>query len=114
MRVAFNAQLLSYNRTYRSAGISRYIDRTLAHLPDYLDESDSIRVFVGPDVPRDESALSWARVARTRLPTHRPLARIVWEQLFLPVALRLSSVDLLHAPAYVAPIAVGCPTVVTI
>ena len=107
MRVAFNAQLLSYDRTYRSAGISRYIDRTLAHLPDYLDASDSIRVFVGPDISRDVSALSRATVERTRLPTHRPLARIVWEQLFLPVALRSFSVDLLHAPAYVAPLAVG-------
>jgi glycosyltransferase involved in cell wall biosynthesis len=41
------------------------------------------------------------------------MARICWEQTVLPVALRRFGVELLHAPAYVAPLAVGTRTVVT-
>src|SRR5262245_2274857 len=113
MRLAFNAQLLSYDRSYRSAGISRYIDRTLAHLPAHLTAGDSARVFVGPGVPRDAPAVRWARVECTRIPTHRPLARILWEQVILPMALRAAPADQLHCPAYAVPLVHTGPTVVT-
>jgi glycosyltransferase involved in cell wall biosynthesis len=113
MRLAFNAQLLSYDRSYRNAGISRYIDRTLAHLPAHLAPGDSARVFVGPGVTRDAPAVSWARVERTRIPTHRPPARILWEQVILPMALRAVPADLLHCPAYAVPLAHFGSTVVT-
>ncbi len=103
MRVGFNAQLLSYRAWYRSAGISRYLDRLLTHLAPHLADAGCV-AFVGPDVPADVSALSWLQVARTAVPTWRPLVRILWEQLALPVALRRWQVDLLHAPAYVAPL----------
>jgi glycosyltransferase involved in cell wall biosynthesis len=112
VRIAFNAQLLSYGQWYRSAGISRYIDRTLVGLARFLP-SDSMIAFVGPDVLVDAPALRWLRLIQTHLPTYRPLARIVWEQTVLPVALRRLGIDLLHAPAYVAPLVLPCPSVVT-
>lgn len=112
MRIAFNAQLLSYGEWYRSAGISRYTDRTLASLAPLLGR-DQCAVFVGPGVPDDAPALAGLRVIRTRLPTTRPAVRILWEQLALPLALRRWGADLLHAPAYVAPLAAPCPAVVT-
>lgn len=112
MRLAFNAQLLSYQHWYRSAGISRYIDRTLAHLGPLLG-TESCSVFVGPDVPADAPSLAAFRVVRSNLPMHRPIVRILWEQLALPIALRQCRADLLHAPAYVAPFASPCPAVVT-
>lgn len=112
MRIAVNAQLLSYGQGYRSAGISRYIDRTLASLVPLLGE-DRCAVFVGPDVPADAPSLAGLRVIRTRLPTRRPIIRILWEQLVLPTALRRWGADVLHAPAYVAPLGSPCPTVAT-
>ncbi|HUX86386.1 MAG TPA: glycosyltransferase, partial [Chloroflexota bacterium] len=112
MRIGFNAQLLSYGQWYRSAGISRYIDRTLAGLRNYLPADSSI-AFVGPDVPADAPSLQWLRLVRTGLPTHRPLARIFWEQAVLPSAARRLGLDVLHAPAYVAPLVSTCPSVVT-
>ena len=112
MRIAFNAQLLSYRHWYRSAGISRYIDRTLAHLAPLLD-GERCTVFVGPDVAADVSSLAALRVIQTGLPTHRPIVRILWEQFALPIALRRWRADLLHAPAYVAPLSSPCPSVVT-
>lgn len=46
--------------------------------------------------------------ARTRL------LRILWEQTVLPVRLYRSRAALLHAPAYVAPLAAPCPVVLTL
>ncbi|HEY8884980.1 MAG TPA: glycosyltransferase family 1 protein [Chloroflexota bacterium] len=112
MRVAFNAHLLSYRHWYRSAGISRYIDRTMTHLAPYLRD-DGCQAFVGPDAPAESSALNWLPLVRTPLPTHRPLARIIWEQVIAPVALRQTRAELLHCPAYVAPFGCPCPSVVT-
>ena len=112
MKIGFNAQLLSYGQSYRSAGISRYIDRTLAGLGSYLPSGSSV-AFVGPDVPADAPSLQWLRVVRTGLPTHRPLARILWEQAILPPAVRRFGLDVLHAPAYVVPLVSTCPSVVT-
>jgi glycosyltransferase involved in cell wall biosynthesis len=45
---------------------------------------------------------------------HSRLLRILWEQTVLPVLLKRSRAPLLHAPAYVAPLAAPCPTVLTI
>src|SRR6266571_5322769 len=102
MRVAFNAHLLSYKHWYRSAGISRYIDRTMTHLAPYL-RNDGCLAFVGPDAPADSTALDWLPLVRTPLPTYRPLARIIWEQAIAPIALRQTRAELLHCPAYVVP-----------
>lgn len=112
MRIAFNAQLLSYGQWYRSAGISRYIDRTLARLGPLLGE-DVCAVLIGPDVPAGAPSLAGLRVSRTALPTHQPVVRILWEQFWLPLFLRRWGADLLHAPAYVAPLSAGCSTLVT-
>jgi glycosyltransferase involved in cell wall biosynthesis len=41
------------------------------------------------------------------------MARICWEQTVLPLALRRLGIEILHAPAYVAPLVAGTRTVVT-
>jgi len=112
MRIGFNAQLLSYRQWYRSAGISRYIDRTLAALKPFLDGGDTV-AFIGLGIPTDSPALDWLRQVRAAFPTERPIARILWEQTVLPIAARRLGLDLLHAPAYVAPVCPGTRTVVT-
>jgi glycosyltransferase involved in cell wall biosynthesis len=40
--------------------------------------------------------------------------RILWEQALLPMRLRTDGAGLLHAPAYVAPLASPCPVVLTV
>jgi len=51
---------------------------------------------------------------RTTCAMRSRLARILWEQTVLPVLLRRARASLLHAPAYVAPLAAPCPVVLTI
>jgi len=108
--VGLNAHLLSLSHSYRGAGISWYIFNLLTNLaqvsPDFLRYSAFLqdRAFQA-----DSLALHFSR-----LPTQRPVARIFWEQVVQPVALRRAGVDLLHALAFVAPLAAPCPFVVTV
>ncbi len=51
---------------------------------------------------------------RPVVPDRTRLQRILWEQLALPARLRRERAPLLHAPAYVAPLAAPCPVVLTV
>jgi glycosyltransferase involved in cell wall biosynthesis len=66
-----------------------------------------------PAVHRPIPAAPHVQIRPARLPASR-LLRILWEQTVLPVLLRRSRAPLLHAPAYVAPLAAPCPTVLTV
>jgi glycosyltransferase involved in cell wall biosynthesis len=107
--VALNAQLLFGRASYRSAGIHHYIDQLLRHLPAGAPDL-RFTVFTGSP----QAAMPGAAIRRTRLPTHHPLVRIAWEQLWQPVELARLQPDLLHALAYVSPWAARLPAVVTV
>jgi glycosyltransferase involved in cell wall biosynthesis len=108
--IALNAQLLSGEESYRSAGIHRYLLNTLVNLPK-VDPALSFTVFTGkarlPDADR------WT-VRRSRLPTGSAAGRIVWEQALAPLALAQVRPDLLHGMAFALPLLWGGPSVVTI
>ena len=107
--VALNAQLLAGRASYRSAGIHQYIDNLLRCLPA-ADPDFRYTVFVGEGEP----VMPGAMVQRTALPTGNPLVRVLWEQLFQPVALRRARPDLLHSLAFVSPVVATCPSIVTV
>ncbi len=109
IHIGLNAHLLSLGRSYRGAGISWYIINLLKNLaqvsPDFCYSAFlSERAFQAPSLTLHLS--NW--------PTQRPLVRILWEQLVQPLALRRAGIDLLHALAFVAPLAAPCPFVVTV
>ncbi|TET52474.1 MAG: glycosyltransferase family 1 protein [Anaerolineales bacterium] len=108
--VVVNAHLLSGQPTYRSAGVYQYMLHLLRHLADG-DESLRYSVLVGAGAPPLDSP---ARRVESRWSTSRPAARVVWEQLAQPSELRRIGADLVHGPAFVIPLAAGCPSVVTI
>jgi glycosyltransferase involved in cell wall biosynthesis len=110
IRVGVNAHLLSCGESYRSAGISWYIQNLLHRLPD-VDPEVGYTVFLGERSykGRDELQL-WP----SRLPTHRPEVRIFWEQVLQPWAIRQAGVDLLHGMALVGPMVGACPVVITV
>jgi hypothetical protein len=108
--IGLNAHLLSLRQSYRGAGISWYMVNLLKNLaqvsPDFFEYSAflSDRDFHEPSV----------RLQVSRWPTYRPVIRILWEQLVQPAVLRRAGVDLLHALAFVAPLAAPCPFVITV
>ncbi len=108
-RVGLNAHLLNLSGNYRSAGISWYIYHLLQHLE--ADQTFAFRVFSNDPRAREHFSL---RVLSSRLPTQRPLWRILWEQAVLPLALRREQIDLLHALAFAGPRVISIPWIVTI
>ncbi len=111
LSVALNAQLLSLQRGYRNAGISKYIYGLLSHLP--LADS-TIRYTVYTHERR--GTLPGMRRALTRLNTHRPAVRVVWEQMMWPLLLARdpSPAHVIHGMAYALPLVLSVPSVVTI
>jgi glycosyltransferase involved in cell wall biosynthesis len=110
IHVGVNAHLLSLAESYRSAGINWYIYNLLCHLREAAPENE-YTVFLSD---RRYSGVPGLQLRRSRLPTHRPPARILWEQVVQPWAVRQAGVDLLHGPAFVGPLASDCPFLITV
>jgi len=109
--IGLSAHLLYLGPSYRAAGAHVYI----RHLLDYLPETDPslhYTAFLGEQHYRPTSLA--LRLQLSRLPTARPLVRILWEQFVQPWALWRQGIDLLHAMAFVGPVVSSCPFVVTI
>ena len=109
MDIGLNAHLLSSTVGYRSAGIHSYIEALLRHLPAAVPADWHLTAFVGAANNRQIDGMP---LRRSRLDTESPLRRILWEQALQPFA--LSDLDLYHALAYVAPLVLRVPSVVTI
>lgn len=109
-RVALNAHLLNLRGNYRSAGINWYIYHLLKNL-ETLPDFD-YTVFLSDPNAREQ--FHRLQLIQSRLPTHRPIVRIIWEQFIQPAALRASRADLLHALAFAGPRAINIPWIVTI
>jgi glycosyltransferase involved in cell wall biosynthesis len=113
MRVALNAQLLSFTESYRSGGISRVIYHLLAELARDTRGHD-FDVFV-PSEPL-ANGVPWGKLKfhSSGKQTARPTLRIAWEQTILPRQLASLKPDLLHGLAYALPVGWSGPSVVTI
>ena len=107
--IGLNAQLLTLDRSYRGAGINAYIYNLLRQL-GRLPATHRYSVFLG----ERRFVEPGMRLYYSSWQTRRPAVRILWEQLVLPLALRQTGVDLLHAMAFVAPLYEACPFVVTV
>jgi glycosyltransferase involved in cell wall biosynthesis len=119
--VVFNAHLLAGDASYRSAGISVYIESLLREFSG-ADYGMFLRVLLSkgagslalpaqlgaPGSPTTTAAM------HAQIPTRHAWQRVLWEQIVLPVKLGQMHADLLHAPAFVGPLAARCPTVVTV
>lgn len=109
-RIGLNAHLLNLSGNYRSAGINSYIYNLLKNLTPAADFDYT--VFLSDRrAPGHFESLS---LRRSRLPTHKPIVRIAWEQLAQPFALARERIDLLHALAFAGPVAISIPWVVTV
>mgnify|MGYP000303681050 CR=1 FL=1 len=108
MRVAINALLLFG----RFSGVEKAIHALLRHVGAGADVGDEFVALVGRDF--DERVLNGARIGIERLPVSNRsrLFRIAYEERFL--RRRLKGFDLFHAPGYVAPSRLPCPSVLTI
>ncbi len=109
MHIGLNAHLLSGRAGYRSAGIHGYIYNTLAHLGAVVPESWRLTALAGTQTQAQFPNMA---LRHARFNTESPLRRIFWEQVIQPG--QLGEFDLYHALAFVAPVWLTVPMVVTV
>jgi glycosyltransferase involved in cell wall biosynthesis len=109
MYIGLNAHLLSNQAGYRTAGIHSYIYHLLTHLAAAAPSDWRFTAMVGKHNP---NAFDGMVMRRASLDTESPLRRILWEQGLQPF--QLGEFDLYHAMAFVAPLLLTKPSVVTI
>lgn len=105
VRVGYSCQLVKDP----SFGVSNYVLQ-LARALLATAEGRAVVFYVRDE--RDE--LRGGLQRRSPALTRRRLGRILWEQLALPRLARADGLDVLHAPAYVSPLASRVPVVVTV
>ena len=109
MRIGLNAHLLSERAGYRSAGIHGYISNLLRHLPSQAPAGWQFEAMAGA---ANTATFPGVQMARAIIDTESPLNRIFWEQTIQPFKLR--RYNLYHALAFVAPLVLTAPMVVTV
>ena len=109
--VVLNALLLNTAATYRGAGISGY-EQHLIRALGTLNKEMTLTAIVGD---RRWSAPAGVNMYRPSWNTERPPARIVWEQVAQPLALRRLHADVYHGLAFVGPLwGPNIPQVITV
>jgi glycosyltransferase involved in cell wall biosynthesis len=109
MHIGLNAHLLSKTAGYRSAGIHGYIYNVLAHLATAAPRDWRFTAMVGADIPYTFDNIT---LRHSQWDTESPFKRILWEQAAQP--LQLNGFDLLHSLAFVSPLGLSKPSIVTI
>ncbi len=116
MRIGINAQLLSFEATYRQAGLSRHIYELLMQVPGHAPRVHFTAYIPPGNIPEtfSHAAPPNLRLSAGTLPTGRAPVRIAWEQTALSVDVMRDRLDLLHCPVNVRPLVCFAPTVLTI
>jgi glycosyltransferase involved in cell wall biosynthesis len=110
MKIGINALFL---RPGKNGGIETYFRELLAALAEEAPQHSYI-VYLCSEAAN--YPLPVGNVKRVVFPFSggRPALRYLWEQLVLPVQVRADQLDLLHSLAYVAPLAIDCPSLLTV
>lgn len=109
-KIAINAHLLSTeNAGYRAAGIHNYLHQLLLNLPAVIPDDWQIAAMVGA---KNRASYEGITMRRSGFDTSSPLRRILWEQTIQPF--QLAEFDLYHSGAFVAPLLLNKPLLITI
>ncbi len=107
--IGLNAHLLSGKASYRSAGIHGYIYHTLVNLPAAAPKDWHFTAMVGA---ANTLKLDGFHIHRSKWDTDTPIRRILWEQAIQPF--QLSNFDLYHGLAFVSPLILTKPSIITV
>jgi glycosyltransferase involved in cell wall biosynthesis len=113
MRVALNAQLVSAQESYRSAGVSNYSRQLCRALGELRAAGVTPHAFAA-FAHVDNLATPGLEVISTSPILERPLARIAWEQTALPAQLVRGRFALVHGLVNMLPLASPVGGVVTV
>jgi glycosyltransferase involved in cell wall biosynthesis len=94
----------------RFSGVVRYTDELVRALAARSDIDLTVMLTRADDGLDLVAAKQW----RAPVPTPNEYARALWEQLVVPTAVARIRPDVYHSPNYILPLALRCPTVVTV
>lgn len=109
VEIGLNAHLLATQAGYRAAGIHNVIHQLLTQLPKQAPDGWRFTALVSAQQTAQYADVTMQRAGWD---TSAPSRRIVWEQIAQPR--QLAHFDLYHALAFVAPLALPAPMVVTV
>ncbi|MBA3471584.1 MAG: glycosyltransferase family 4 protein [Herpetosiphonaceae bacterium] len=113
MHLTINGHLLSFDRSFRQAGVSNHTRHLIFELAK-LDRHNRYTLFVGPGVRQHLDLPENWQVLESRLPTIKPKYRIPWEQFVAPLLLARQRATLFHGLLNISPLLSPVPTIVTI
>jgi glycosyltransferase involved in cell wall biosynthesis len=118
MKIAIDGSLLGA----RFSGVERSVGQTVAALARAAGPDDELLLFVGDGF--DDYAAAYLpeglepggrlRVVRCALDNRARGARLWWQQVVLPRLVQQQRADVFHGPAYVLPLALDLPSVLTV
>jgi glycosyltransferase involved in cell wall biosynthesis len=120
LHIAINAQLVSFSKSYRNAGVSRYTYSLLLGLREVSGSqrytafipAGEVEAALASPLGADPSRLQLVPAGGGSLSS--PLQRVWWEQRVLPSELRQRGVQVFHSPVNVLPARLHCASVVTV
>ena len=96
--MGINAALNSAREGFRQTGVSRYVGELIEGIERVQQPGDGLRLFGQHTGPVKDS----------------PMARILWEQTFLPANIAAQRLNVFHTPIGAVPVLSLTPTVVTV
>jgi len=112
MRIAINAQLMFFEKSFRNAGVSKYTYNLIEQL-SRIDSQNEYVIFVNKSFKPFVSNQNFHFV-KSRINTTIPIIRIFWEQVILPFLLVRHKIDVFHSMVNVLPFWCPAKSVVTI
>lgn len=116
MHIGINAQLLSYDQSYRNGGVSRYIRYLLTQIAKEPG-AHTYTVFVnGQETINQLEPHPQITYLSAPWSEAQPASRIAWEQFSLPTIIKQRQIDVLHSPVNVRPewLPEQCASIVTL
>lgn len=115
MRIAINAQLLCFDRTFRSAGTSVFIYQLIKSLIE-IDHTNQYYIFMGRSNWKPElfALRENVKVFFSRLDMKNPYVRIFWENVVFPFLLWLYKIDVFHSVIHSVPLVCPVKKIITI
>lgn len=110
MKIGINARYLQKE----TSGIINYLLNLIINLKK-IDRQNEYILFFGNDKPVPAEVLcDNFKSDIPSMPTNSQIMRVLWEHLYLPVAIKKLKIDVFHEPSFIAPVFKKCPTVITI
>jgi len=110
MKIGINTSFINLK-----SGIGTYVNNLVQNLQLIQNSSDEYHFYLSKESYDPEYFDEGKnRVYRYNIPQFNSLRKVLWEQVFLPGKVKKSKLDVFHSPAFISPLGLDIPSIVTI